>query len=117
MILSREPLSMHALMPRKQCVVTVCVYVFSYSTPVQKIRRDMFSMEINMVMIIKQPSAGMVCPHTLTPCNFHIRSVACAHVCVRCSVRQRERESWCECERECVKERESERDTLAQLHI
>lgn len=45
-----------------------------------------------MVMIIKQPLAGMVCPHTLTLCNFHIGSVACAQVCVRCSVRERERE-------------------------
>ncbi len=117
-IVSRQTLSIHVLMPWKQCVM----YGPSNSTVVQKIQWDMFSMEINMVMIIKKPLAEMVCPYTLTLCNFHIRSVwVCLLVC-KC-VWDAQWESVCVCV--CVCERESEwerecereRDTLAQLHI
>ena len=55
-----------------------------------------------MVMIIKQPLAEMVCPHTLTLCNFHIKERVSVAQKERERERERERESTvcvCECER------------------
>lgn len=73
-----------------------------------------------MVMIIKRPLAEMVCPHILTLCVFHIRSVfACSparecvlgapleSVCVCVCVCEREGELECERERQRERERET----------